>query len=188
MEFNGMFFDKALANKHAAELSSELVEIEEFVRQVMQDAGIDEPNTSSPLQIGLVLFGGVLQYDGTETLLDEAGEPLVFKTGKRKGEVRTRKVKLQRSIEGLFPSKGERTPKGSWKVDDASLKKLPKHPFVNNLMSLRTLNKDISTYYVGYSNLVWHDGRIHQSLNHCATATGRLSCTKPNLQNVTSSE
>ena len=74
------------------------------------------------------------------------------------------------------------------------LKKLyPDWQVLTLVGELSALQKDLGTYYVSYSKegkpkgmltTVHPDGCIHHSLQHYITATGRLSCTKPNLQNV----
>jgi len=67
------------------------------------------------------------------------------------------------------------------------LRKL-EHPILSKVLKMRELTKQISTYFDGYSNLVWSDGLIHGNLNHCQTATGRLSSSNPNLQNISNKE
>ena len=53
----------------------------------------------------------------------------------------------------------------------------------------RRLYKDFNTYYAGIAKLVWpNDSCVHANFNHTATDTGRLSCSSPNLQNITSAE
>lgn len=89
---------------------------------------------------------------------------------------------------GIFEGQGTKTASGEWAVGDAAIKDF-KHPILEKIKEMRTLSKDIVTYYEGYSNLTWGTtGLIHHSLNHCSTGTGRLSCTSPNLQNTTTEE
>jgi DNA polymerase-1 len=63
-------------------------------------------------------------------------------------------------------------------------KLLGKHPIIEKIMDYRKLTKLKSTYADGLMNVIAADGRIHTSFNMTATATGRLSSTEPNLQNI----
>ena len=59
-----------------------------------------------------------------------------------------------------------------------------KHPVVEQVLQYRTLSKLKSTYIDGMRNLIGADGRIYTSFNQTVTATGRLSSSDPNLQNI----
>ncbi len=59
-----------------------------------------------------------------------------------------------------------------------------KHPIIDLILEYRTLTKLKSTYADGLLKVISDDGRIHTSFNMTATATGRLSSTEPNLQNI----
>ena len=87
------------------------------------------------------------------------------------------------------------TPSGQLGVSSSVLKDVKKKchstktkEFIDNVLLYRELQKDLKTYYVGYSDLTWPDSKIHCTLNHVSTDTGRLSCSKPNLQNATQVE
>ncbi|MBQ0146205.1 MAG: DNA polymerase I [Lachnospiraceae bacterium] len=58
------------------------------------------------------------------------------------------------------------------------------HPFVRKILEFRTLSKLYSTYAVGLSAYISDDSRIHGHFNQTVTATGRISSTDPNLQNI----
>ena len=58
------------------------------------------------------------------------------------------------------------------------------HPIVGKLLEYRQLAKLDSTYVVGLGKVIGPDGRIHTSFQNTVTATGRLSSTEPNLQNI----
>jgi len=85
---------------------------------------------------------------------------------------------------GLQP--GKRTPKGELSTDASVLEKLrDAHPIVDALLSWRELDKLNSTYLEALPKLVdARDGRVHTTFVQTAAATGRLSSTNPNLQNV----
>jgi DNA polymerase-1 len=85
---------------------------------------------------------------------------------------------------GLQP--GKKTPKGELSTDASVLEKLrDAHPIVDALLSWRELDKLNSTYLEALPRLVDpRDGRVHTTFVQTAAATGRLSSTNPNLQNV----
>ena len=85
---------------------------------------------------------------------------------------------------GLQP--GKKTPKGELSTDASVLEKLrDAHPIVDALLSWRELDKLNSTYLEALPRLVdERDGRVHTTFVQTAAATGRLSSTNPNLQNV----
>ena len=58
------------------------------------------------------------------------------------------------------------------------------HPIIPALLSYRKLSKIYSTYAEGLQKYICSDGRIHTLYNQCATQTGRLSSSEPNLQNI----
>ncbi len=58
------------------------------------------------------------------------------------------------------------------------------HPIIDAMMEYRKLTKLNSTYVEGLAKVIAEDGRIHTSFQNMVTATGRLSSTEPNLQNI----
>ena len=58
------------------------------------------------------------------------------------------------------------------------------HPIIDAILSYRQYTKLKSTYVDGLSKVIGPDGRIHTSFQNTVTATGRLSSTEPNLQNI----
>ncbi|MGQ0670890.1 MAG: DNA polymerase I [Actinomycetota bacterium] len=88
--------------------------------------------------------------------------------------------------EKLRLSPGKRTPKGQLSTDASVLEKLrDAHPIVDALLSWRELDKLSSTYLEALPREVDpRDGRIHTTFNQTGAATGRLSSSEPNLQNI----
>ena len=75
--------------------------------------------------------------------------------------------------------------KSGYSTDADVLEKLRlEHPIVDKILEYRTLNKLKATYIDGIIPLIKEDGRIHAKFNQTVTATGRISCTEPNLQNI----
>ena len=60
----------------------------------------------------------------------------------------------------------------------------PDHPIVEKVLSYRTLTKLNSTYVEGLIPLIDENGKIHAHFQQTVAATGRISCTEPNLQNI----
>jgi DNA polymerase-1 len=83
-------------------------------------------------------------------------------------------------------SPGKRTPKGQLSTDASVLEKLrDQHPIVDALLSWRELDKLSSTYLEALPRQVDPaDGRVHTTFNQTGAATGRLSSSNPNLQNI----
>ena len=79
---------------------------------------------------------------------------------------------------------GKKTKTG-WSTNADVLEKLQdKHPIVKEILDYRMLTKLKSTYAEGLLKVISEDGRIHTSFQMTVTATGRLSSTEPNLQNI----
>jgi DNA polymerase-1 len=92
----------------------------------------------------------------------------------------------------VVPLKGtELLKEGYYSTDEKTLKSLRSSNKAKSIIELllkrTTLEKRLSTYYRGVVNLInelnWKKGVIHGQLNQCVTRTGRLSSSKPNLQN-----
>ncbi len=58
------------------------------------------------------------------------------------------------------------------------------HPIIDHILTYRKLSKIYSTYAEGLKKYIQRDGKIHTIYNQCATQTGRLSSSEPNLQNI----
>jgi DNA polymerase I len=88
--------------------------------------------------------------------------------------------------EKLQLSPGKKTPKGQLSTDASVLEKLRDvHPIVDAILSWRELDKLNSTYLDALPKQVDpRDGRVHTTFNQTGAATGRLSSTNPNLQNI----
>jgi len=87
-------------------------------------------------------------------------------------------------FEELMLPSGKKTKSG-WSTNADVLEKLKsKHPIVDEVLEYRMLSKLKSTYTDGLSKVICTDGRIHTTFQMTVTATGRLSSTEPNLQNI----
>ena len=104
-----------------------------------------------------------------------AGEPFNIQSPKQLGSI---------LFERLMLPAGKKTKTG-WSTNAAVLDKLRgKHPIIEQILDYRTLTKLKSTYADGLLKEISSDGRIHTNFQMTVTATGRLSSTEPNLQNI----
>ena len=79
---------------------------------------------------------------------------------------------------------GKKTKTGYSTNADVLEKLRGKHPIIDDVLEYRMLTKLKSTYADGLLKVISSDGRIHTSFQMTVTATGRLSSTEPNLQNI----
>lgn len=79
---------------------------------------------------------------------------------------------------------GKKTKTGYSTSADILEKLAAEYPFVNKILKYRQVTKLKSTYAEGLVNYISEDGRIHGVFNQTITATGRISSTEPNLQNI----
>ena len=83
-------------------------------------------------------------------------------------------------------SKAKKTARGSYTTDEATLTALSdKHPIIEEILEFRAVKKLLSTYIEPFPMFVnKQTGRVHTTFNQALTATGRLSSSNPNLQNI----
>ena len=110
-----------------------------------------------------------------ESIWQRAGHEFNINSPKQLGEV---------LFEELMLPSGKKTKTG-WSTNVDVMEKLRgKHPIVDEVLEYRTLTKLKSTYAEGLLKVIGEDGRIRSSFQMTVTATGRLSSTEPNLQNI----
>ena len=107
-----------------------------------------------------------------------AGVKFNINSSKQVGEVLFEHLKIE--------EKAKKTKTGSYSTSEDILEKMrSKHPVVGKLLEYRGLKKLLSTYIDALPELISPEtGKIHTSFNQTVTATGRLSSTNPNLQNI----
>ena len=129
-------------------------------------------------QLALMSFGSMLQsrIDETQSAIYRyAGEEFNINSTKKLGEILFEKL-------GLPPLK--KTKNGYSTNADVLEKLRAKHPVIGCILDYRMLTKLKSTYADGLLKQIADDGRIHTTFQNMVTATGRLSSTEPNLQNI----
>jgi len=132
----------------------------------------------SPKQLSLYFFGGEEKYVEREHIG-------FYKNGNPK----YKNIDKVRTVKGKYIPSIEVGKSGYYSVDDAVLKGLSSNgdELAALLLIMRDAKKIKETYYEGLNDLRFPSGLIYPNLNHCATKTGRLSATNPNLQNQTDS-
>lgn len=106
---------------------------------------------------------------------EQAGEEFNINSPKQLGVILFEKL----GIPG-----GRKTKTGYSTAADILEKLAPDYPIVKNILEYRQVAKLKSTYADGLANVIEQDGRIHSTFNQTITATGRISSTEPNLQNI----
>lgn len=110
-----------------------------------------------------------------EEIYREAGTEFNINSPKQLGEVLFETLKLPN---------GKKTKTGYSTAAEVLEKLAPDYPIVSKILEYRQYTKLNSTYAEGLVGCIGEDGRIHSKFNQTITATGRLSSTEPNLQNI----
>ncbi len=163
---------KELENENMTELFANIEMPLVFVLYDMQKEGVrvDKEGLKS---YGEVL-GNRIQVLEKE-IYDEAGEEFNINSPKQLGIILFEKMNM--------PYK-KKTKSGYSTAADVLDKLAPEYPFVKKILEYRQLAKLKSTYADGLAAYISEDGRIHGKFNQTITATGRISSTEPNLQNI----
>lgn len=128
--------------------------------------------------IKLKEYGDKLAVSITELekkIYEAAGEEFNINSPKQLGVILFEKLGLPNE---------KKTKTGYSTAADVLEKLAPEYPIVADILEYRQLTKLKSTYADGLSGYIASDGKIHTTLNQTITATGRLSSTEPNLQNI----
>lgn len=158
---------RSLAEQIEMPLAAVLADIEEAgVRldlPTMKEAGKD-------------LTGELIQME--QEIFEMAGMEFNVSSPRQLGEVLFEKMKIG-------PSAKKTKTKQYATSEEVLMNYASKHPIVNKILEYRMLKKLLSTYIEALPRLVdSRTGKIHTSYNQAVTATGRLSSTDPNLQNI----
>ena len=136
-------------------------------------------------QVGMAVDGARLEEFSRDLAqrLQEA-EALVYTLAGQQFNIGSPKQLGVVLFEELGLRAGKKTKTG-YSTDADTLEKLQDaHPIIPAVLEWRKLSKMKSTYADGLDRFIGEDGRIHSTLQQMVTATGRLSSTEPNLQNL----
>lgn len=119
------------------------------------------------------LSGKIVEIE--QEIYADAGETFNINSPKQLGVILFEKLKMPY---------GKKTKTGYSTAADVLEKLAGEYPLVSKILEYRQLTKLKSTYADGLANFIEEDGRIHTCFHQTITATGRISSTEPNLQNI----
>ena len=143
-----------------------------FVLNSMENYGIGIDKDA------LISYGNELDLEIsrlTDEIYEAAGEEFNINSPKQLGVMLFEKMGLKA---------GKKTKSGYSTSADVLLKLKDENRIIPLIIDYRKKTKLKSTYIEGFMDTIRKDGRIHSSFNQTVTATGRLSSTEPNLQNI----
>ena len=183
MEYNGILYDEEGCSTGATDLQDRIKVID---KELYSSHLLPEFNPASGEHISALLYGGTIKVKRREVIG-------LFKTGERKGQAKEKWVEHAIQFPRLItPLKGSELEKeGFFSTDEATLKSLKGTKKAKDLIELllvrSILEKRLTTYYQGLvelrTSMNWPVNKLHGQLNQCVARTGRLSSSKPNLQN-----
>lgn len=196
MERSGIYFNTEKALEHAKKLEEQQLAL---LRDFNNIIGCDIVSISSNDHLSAVLYGGSISVDFRVAV----GH---YKSGAKQGQVRykiqTEVYEFPRLVEPLKGTetkksqaridKGEADKHTLWEVNEPVLRQLKAKGDAKKLLTIileySKLEKLRGTYLVGYTKLIeemnWPHNMIHGNFNQTTVVTGRLSSSKPNLQNI----
>jgi DNA polymerase-1 len=183
MEWNGLIYDEALCKHKSEDIDNQIQTIK---KQLSSLCSYPALNFNSGDQLSAFLYGG--------SVVEEYKEHIGFyKTGLKAGQPKFQNKERVHILPQLVKplAKSELKKEGFYATDEATLRKLKGGKKVKEiielLLELSKLEKLNGTYYNGLPNvnkeMHWPAGKLHGQFNQCVAATGRLSSSKPNLQN-----
>jgi len=184
MEWNGLRFNEQLCAERSEEITREIHEISGELSRVYPDVPI---NFSSGDHLSAFLYGGTI----TEIQKEHIG---FFKSGQKIGEPRYKNIEVEHQLPRLVEPlpRSELKKKGFYATNADTLLKLKpskKTKHIIDLIQKQTrLETLLSKTYKGLIKVrteqMWKPGELHGQFNQVTVATGRLSSSGPNLQNL----
>ena len=143
-----------------------------FVLYEMQAEGI-RVDSAALKEYGTMLGEKIAVLE--QEIYADAGETFNINSPKQLGVILFEKMGMPN---------GKKTKSGYSTAADILEKLAPEYPVVQKILDYRQMTKLKSTYADGLAGYIQEDGRIHGTFNQTITATGRISSTEPNLQNI----
>ncbi len=186
MEYNGLKFNFLEAKARSEQITEELSRI---------DSDLYSRFGNYPFNFNSGDHLSALLYGGTITFHEKIPYEHTYKSGTKSGETAIRYKHSEKEV--VFPRIFEPLPKSNLKkeglfaTDEPTLKQLKGNKdLVSLLLERARIGKLKDTYYDGMariaSDMGWKDAHLHGQFNQCIVVTGRLSSSRPNLQNIPS--
>lgn len=185
MEWNGLYYDVKLSLAKAEELRQDVIRIDKELFELFPNPHI---SWSSPQNVSAILYGGTIKW------IEREEYTFSYKDARKGTRQKLRNVERRevypRIVEPI--KKSGRSVGGQFGTGEKILGKLKAFGSARRVVSLilerRKLEKRIDTYYIGIPKTMekfkWQNNLIHGTLNHAVAATGRLSSSNPNQQNM----
>jgi len=183
MEANGIPYDEELCQQRALEVDDKISALKSELANIYPNVPI---NFASNDNLSAFLYGGVVK----EASKEHIG---FYKSGEKVGQPKYRNIEIEHQLPRLYqPLKGtEMQKEGIFSTNEGTLRKLKgKKGVIDKILELSKLEKLNGTYYRGLvalrQEMNWEPGVLHGNFNQTTAATGRLSSSRPNLQNFAS--
>lgn len=181
MEWNGMYYNIEKSHEKAKELETEILALQS---KLSLFHAVPSFNWGSPDHLSALLYGGEIK----EIVKVPDG---YYKSGQKKGQLKFKNEEKTYILPRMYtPVSGSELQKDNkWSVEEQYLRRLKgDESLISGILKLKELQKLCSTYYEGlpklYDAMNGTGNIIHGSFNQCVAQTGRLSSSKPNLQNL----
>ena len=196
MERNGILFNTEKAMEYAREITTKQ---QELYRRFNLLVECNIASITSNDHVSAVLYGGVI----VDTIRIAVG---VYRTGTKTGQPRYKLEEVLYTLPRLVSpipktetaksqqriDKGLETEHTLWEVNEPVLRSLKAKGKAKEVLTIileySKLEKLRGTYLEGYTKLIeemnWEHNMLHTSFNQCVAVTGRLSSSKPNMQNA----
>lgn len=208
MEYNGIKFNTKAAREESIKLLHKLEELERDIKQTINAPDNVPINLNSNDHLSAILYGGTISWtvkvaDGVYKSGIKKGQirfrntevshefPRLVEPDPKAETAKSKK--LQEKVDWAIAThtETERLTR-TYSVSEDVLKNLKARGkakiIIDKTLEYGIIEKLRGTYLEGYSNLIetmnWPKDMLHGNLNQCTVVTGRLSSTKPNLQNV----
>src|SRR5690554_1777184 len=190
--------DPAIVSDYAGEDADITLRLKNILEKEIKENGLEELFYSIELPLTRVLAD--MEWSGVRLDLDALGELSEAYTGEL-SEIEDEIIRMagtefnvnspKQTGEMLFDrlkivDKPKKTKTGQYRTNEEELEKLrPLHPIIDKILEQRGLKKLLGTYVDAFPLLIHPEtNKIHTSFNQTVAATGRLSSTNPNLQNI----
>ncbi|MCR4951711.1 MAG: DNA polymerase I [Solobacterium sp.] len=186
-----LFADEALQCEYACSMADCIMKLKEAAMPTVAENGIEKLYREIELPLSAILWKmenegirceeGILNRIAEETMEEiQKEQTAVFALAGKEFNLNSPK----QLAEVLYDDLGLPSGKKRSTSADVLEKFAGMYEIIDHILVYRKLSKIYSTYAEGLKKYIQKDGRIHTLYNQCATQTGRLSSSEPNLQNI----